>query len=405
MVKQKLLEFIEDLQSPITSYNLAKSYYDLKQYPTAFNYFLRAAELSDEDDRDLTYKSLVHCSLCLYYQEGRMNASIHHLSQAISLIPARVEARYLYAKMLLEINENVRCYNECRTALTICDYSKPLIEDIGYPGQFGFEILLSKSGWKLGKREECRAIIKKLHNLYVENNSTIPMEEKQKIEDFANELKVIVPKIYEPSFLSRLKIKFEGAENLEKSFSKNYQDIFTLLVHNGKRGGNYLEVGSSEPYQNNNSALLEKDFDWRGVSVEENFELSMKFNTERKNKTINHDPKTLNIGTVLDSMQFPLDLDYLSLSLNSPEKNLEVLQALPHSKYRFGFITFNYLDRALPYRDWSRSYLISKGYITIANDVYGEDWWIHPELIDLSIFQKLKVYGEGPNLPEKFLFE
>lgn len=419
MVKEKLLNYIENLQSPVASYELAMEYYKQKQYPTAFNYFLRAAELSEDDNKHLAYECLLYCSNCLYFQKDKMNAAMHHLMQAKAIIPSRVEGRYLHARILSEVGEFTKCYEECRTALTVCDYSHPLIENVGYPGQFAFEILLSISGWKIGRRSECREIIRNLHHLYVENESNIPQEQKNQIIKHAMDLKVINSNEFEKGTFHNLKFKFPGYDKLKKNYSHSFQDLIVISLHNGKRNGTYLEIGSCFPYEGNNTALLEESFDWTGVSVEYNEDHVKDFNANRKNKTIHHDARSLDYSGVLSAMNFPTDIDYLQIDCEPSDVSYEVLQKIPFDKYRFAVITFEhdfYQNKNLPYRDWSRSYLIDKGYIPVVNDVAvpyrertgehsHEDWWIHPALIDPVVFQKLKVYGEGPNRPEKFLFE
>ena len=318
MVKNQLLQFIQNPDSSAHSYSLASAYFAEKQYSIAFNYFLRTAELSDEADRELTYKSLIYCSLCLYRQGARMNAAMHHLVQAKSLIPARVEARYLHAKMLQEIDENIRCYEECRTALTICDYGKPVIEGIGYPGQFALETLQSLSGWKIGKSEECRQIAGKLYELYVQKNSDIPAEEKKKIVDHCIALKIINPESFTGDLHEKLKFKFPGSELIKKNYSHSYQDVMIISLLNGKKNGTYLEIGSCYPYEGNNTALLEETFDWRGVSVDYDADFVREFNEKRKNKTLMHDATTLDYNIVLSSMKFPNDIDFRFTFLHIP---------------------------------------------------------------------------------------
>ena len=46
------------------------------------------------------------------------------------------------------------------------------------------------------------------------------------------------------------------------------QDIFVQWALQEKRGGTFLEIGSNDPIQINNSYVLEKDYGWRGIMVE-----------------------------------------------------------------------------------------------------------------------------------------
>ena len=414
MVKEKLHKFIENPSDDISNFELGKSYYDDKQYATAFNYFFRAAEFSE--DKVLVYRSLLLSGLCLEKQGSRKYATIGLYLQAKSVLPMRPEAKYLYSRISHSHNDWLECYSECRSALVLCDYSQTPLDDVEYPGQYAFQILQLISGWRSGKGEESRDIVKSLYNNYILSNSDIDIEQKQLIVEYAVKLEVIVTEVYNNSIHSRLKFKFPGSELIEKNHSDTYQDLMAISILNGKRNGTYLEIGSCHPYNGNNTALLEEVFDWRGVSIDLNHEFVKEFNEVRKNKTILHDATTLNYDTVLQGMKFPNDIDYLQLDCGHLEVTYEVLQKIPFDKYRFAFITLDhdfYNNRNSPYKDWSRSFLISKGYVPIVNDVAVsqnrdnsyEDWWIHPALVDPMIFQKLKVYGEGPNVAESFLFD
>ena len=414
MVKEKLHKFIVDPEDAINNFELGKSYYEIKHYPSAFNYFLRAAELAE--DKVLSYQSLIFCALCVRNQGNRKYATIGFFMQAKALLPMRPEANYLYAKFLLDHSDWAECYSECRTSLILCDYSHEALTDVGYLGMPGFQLLQSISGWRTGKKVECREIAKHLYEGHVLGNSNIDETLKSEIKNHAIELKVIAPSEYTKTFHEKLKFKFPGSELIEKNHSETHQDLMAISVHNGKRNGTYLEIGSCLPYKGNNTALLEETFEWRGVSVDFDPRFITEFNNARKNKAILHDATTLNYTQVLQSMDFPTDIDYLQLDCDPPNITYDILLKIPFDKYRFGFITYEhdfYNNKNLPYRDWSRSYLIDKGYVPIASDVAVswdrtksyEDWWIHPELVDPVIFKKLKAYGDGPKTSEEFLFD
>jgi len=201
MVKEKLHKYIEDPSNDISNFELGKSYYDLKQYATAFNYFFRSAEFSE--DKVLVYRSLLLCGLCLEKQGNRKYATIGLYLQAKALLPMRVEASYLYARISQEFNDWFECYAECRSALVLCDYSHAVIEDVEYPGQYAFQILQSISGWKSGKREESKSIIKNLYRMYVTEGAQIDPTQKKLLIEYAIKMKVVAPETYDDSFHSK----------------------------------------------------------------------------------------------------------------------------------------------------------------------------------------------------------
>ena len=53
-----------------------------------------------------------------------------------------------------------------------------------------------------------------------------------------------------------------------KSFSQAHQDLFVVAMTNEKRAGSYVELGSGHPFEDSNTALLELDYGWEGVSWE-----------------------------------------------------------------------------------------------------------------------------------------
>jgi hypothetical protein len=46
------------------------------------------------------------------------------------------------------------------------------------------------------------------------------------------------------------------------------QDKFVLNVLKNKKNGYFLEIGSNHPIDINNSYLLEKNYNWKGIMVE-----------------------------------------------------------------------------------------------------------------------------------------
>ena len=71
---------------------------------------------------------------------------------------------------------------------------------------------------------------------------------------------------------------------------------------------------------------------------------------------------------------------------------------IPFNDYKFRVITYehdHYVDMKKIFREKSRNYLIGMGYTLVFNDIAAvqgssfEDWWVHKDLIDDSIFKNL----------------
>ena len=70
---------------------------------------------------------------------------------------------------------------------------------------------------------------------------------------------------------------------LKKNYSQVWQDIFALVVNDAKRDGTFIEIGGAQPFIGNNTWLLEKEYNWRGFSVELDEELCKMWMGQRPN--------------------------------------------------------------------------------------------------------------------------
>ena len=173
-----------------------------------------------------------------------------------------------------------------------------------------------------------------------------------------------------------------------KSYSQAGQDLFVLRTLNYKRNGLFLELGAWHPSDINNTFLLEKEFDWDGISVDLLIEHQGLWQSSRNCLFLVHDALTLNYSNILNNLlerhnRTEKRLDYLSLDLDPPNITLECLKLLPLNEYRFNVITYEHDD----YRDYSktiksdsRKYLLDLGYKLVVADVkcsgaIFEDWY------------------------------
>ena len=92
-IKECLIEFINNPYNDIINFNLAVAYEEEKQYASAFSYYLRCAEFTDNNV--LASESLVRCSLCINRQGGRDQKELYLIKHAITASPNSPEPYYI----------------------------------------------------------------------------------------------------------------------------------------------------------------------------------------------------------------------------------------------------------------------------------------------------------------------
>lgn len=190
--------------------------------------------------------------------------------------------------------------------------------------------------------------------------------------------------------------------------SKAFVD-FVLDINRHKRDGYYVELGSADPIEGNNTYELEKEYGWKGVSFDLDEGQSKKFNEVRANPSLMEDATKFDYRKYFEENNFPLRIDYLQVDIDSgylpngrpmgnPAQSLLGLIALPLNVYRFNVITFEH-DASNYYklnsvRDAQREILDSLGYSLVKRFHY-EDWWIDSEVMDFQEY-KYRLHMEAP---------
>ena len=176
------------------------------------------------------------------------------------------------------------------------------------------------------------------------------------------------------------------------------QDMFVLSMLDGKRNGVYVEIGADQPRVISNSYLLEKDFDWSGVSFELNADKVAFFNTIRKNKCLCEDATLYDYKSIFEERNYPKQIDYLQLDIDPAEGTLRALKALPLNDYRFSVITYetDVYSSGADIQDEQIEILESHGYQLVAKNVKCEgnpyeDWWIDPAIVSEDVWKPYKT--------------
>tara|TARA_R100000008_G_scaffold29261_1_gene16114 strand:+ start:6401 stop:7162 length:762 start_codon:yes stop_codon:yes gene_type:complete len=189
-----------------------------------------------------------------------------------------------------------------------------------------------------------------------------------------------------------------------------YADKFVLNCTDFKRDGYFLELGSRDAIQNNNSYILEESFGWIGIMVERESGYELEYATHRPNSlAIIEDATQIDYKKLFKDNNLPLNLDFLQLDLEvrdntSLETFLKINSELLDD-YKFAVITMEHdiyteLETAADMRIKSREILESRGYYCVFKDIVDssppeyiscpyEDWWVHPDLVNMKYIKYL----------------
>lgn len=208
-----------------------------------------------------------------------------------------------------------------------------------------------------------------------------------------------------------------------ESNSQAGQDLFVVAMMQGKKNGNFLELGAGHSKDGNNTYLLEKSFHWSGTSVDiknqntisnYNFKKKQfwsKFYDDVKDPRWPDNPQSLNDlpcviqdeivnvhqynlycpeflewhsdrpltnfvehdALTLDYSFLPEKIDYLQVDIDPPISHLTILDIVLQ-KTKFAVITFEHdlwrqTDEVRYVRSESRKILKHHGYDLVVNDV------------------------------------
>jgi hypothetical protein len=410
----ELKNYVFDTDSPIKNFNMARWYEDRKHHSPAASFFLRAAELSG-NDLDLRYESLLRTYFC-YNRLGNRDFTCESiLKSAVVLAPKRPEAYYFLSEHYERKNDWLNSYVFSSIGLDVFEKTSNFISYMYFEGIYQLYFRKAKACWWMGKSDEARKIYGFVLDNFIEE---LRPEYKTLLEQNLSSLgggpEYLSFKQYTKSLKDKFKFPFEGLDSIEKNFSQVYQDMFVLAVLEGKIGGSYLEIGSSKPFYGNNTALLELDFDWKGIGIDNNLQDCNEYSAVRKNPVIHDDALTVNYEKIIQN-HFPEQyvFDYLQIDIEPAKQTFEALMAVPFEKYKFKVITYehdHYVDITKSYRSKSRRYLESMGYELAVNDICAfdncsfEDWWVNPDLINPDILAKIrKIDYEKCNLVENYI--
>jgi len=412
---QTLLDdYIFDTENPERNFDLALYYDNTGHCASAISYYIRTAERTD--DKLFQYECLLRAGLC-FERQGTRGLSVRAMLQhAIAMMPRRPEAYFLLSRYYEKANEPESwfyCYTFASVGYEVADRENlpSLRTKLDYPGLYGLLFEKAISSWWCGLCAESKDLLKDL----IQNYDLDESHRKAVLWNLKrlNELNSKSLTLYDKSKYSQLLHKFPGAEKIEKNYSESYQDMFVLSMLNGKHNGTYLEIGAGSATYGSNTALLEKTFNWQGVGLDLSAEFVAEHQKNRTNSCLLKDATLIDYEKFLQGQSFPRDIDYLQLDCDPPDVTHKILLSMPFESRRFAVISYEhdyYADETQSYREKSRNYLRSFGYVLVASDIAPdewrnyEDWWVHPELVDPVIIEKFLNTKDPIKTAEKYMF-
>lgn len=196
------------------------------------------------------------------------------------------------------------------------------------------------------------------------------------------------------------------------------QDKFVLAMRENKRDGWFLELGSQHPIENNNTYILESNYNWRGIMVEYDKSFLDSYKTHRRNSFhVIDDARTIDYRSLFDENKMPKSMDYLQIDLDVDNAStLHTLFKIDEQlldEYKFATITFehDFYASDLDYDIWavtrkrSREVFQRRGYVLMFPDIRlpsntsyrgkqcgaFEDWYVHPDLVRSELIDKYKT--------------
>lgn len=407
-------QYLNDQENPEANWLMAINYDSIGQTASALSFYLRTAERSENPK--LQYESLIKGALCYLKQGARSFTVRGMLQQAVATLPDRPEA-YYWLSVVAEQAPNwdgnwadAYLYSTLGTKtnhqLIIDD---PLRTNVDYAGIEQMLIQQAHCAWWVGLCDQSREMFLSIYAM-----PTLSDDHRRIVYDNLVRLKAFQSSsfaTYDNSKHDLLKVKFEGSELIKRNYSEAYQDMFVLTMLNGKRDGSYLEIGAGAPFYGSNTALLEQ-LGWSGMGLDLNDGFVQSHHVERKNVCLLRDATTIDYNRFLAANQFNTTIDYLQIDVDPADVSLTVLRSIPFDQYMFAVITFEhdrYADPTSNVQHQAQQLLETYGYQLVVNNISPdsyrpyEDWFVHPQLVDSDVIEKMKCVDNLTKMAEHYM--
>ena len=158
-------------------------------------------------------------------------------------------------------------------------------------------------------------------------------------------------------------------------YSQSGQDQFAYNLSG--LNGFYLEIGAHHPIINSNTFKLEKDCNWKGLSIE--YDKSYKDDwdkcIDRKNEVIWDDAFNIDFSLLAQQKNFPNKINYLSCDIEPASNTFKILKKIIKSGISFDYISFEHdkYNEGNIYEKLALEFLSKNDYKVAIEDVYSRN--------------------------------
>ena len=163
-LQKYLHNYLNSPRDPMINALLGEEYEKIGQGAAATSYFLRAAELWHDTEKELAYNCLLKTWKQLHNTTRREDFELGQLQQAIAYYPERPEAYYHASIWHSKRKEWVPSFMFAELGLKYI-HKSPLKFEVKYPGDYGLIFQKAFSGWYIGKRDLSKKLFLNLKNL------------------------------------------------------------------------------------------------------------------------------------------------------------------------------------------------------------------------------------------------
>jgi len=168
-------------------------------------------------------------------------------------------------------------------------------------------------------------------------------------------------------------------------YSQIGQDQIVFSLFKGKRNGTFLDIGCGSPKHINNTYFLEKNLNWRGLSLDLNYKISEDWKQYRPDsKLILEDATNIDYLKILKENNFTTRIDFLSLDLEPWDVTFKALKKIPLEKIQFNCIAYEHdgYRSGDEFKQKTRTYLESYDYILFTELKNQDDIWVHSTFVE-----------------------